>query len=286
MKKTLRTMAGAAILLAGASTLALAQTPGYAYQPGYGGAPAYGQPAYGQPAYGQPPAGSRPMGSPPIINCVQRRRPEPSSAARRRRRHRATAAARGGVGAAPVRRWAQSPAAQPAYGAPAYGGTYPPPAPATSGRYGTTSPATTIRTPASRSGQLRVPGSCSENQIGGSPMRWKLVAAAFALAAATTRRHSPRTEFRLEPRQRRDQPACDRVQRHQGDPDYSGTSRPPTCGITGRRRATHARRRMLGGPTYAPVAPGGAPLVLHSRTPLGLVSRRQSSGSARPRCPG
>ena len=58
MKRTLCTMAGAALLLAGASSLALAQTPGYAYQPGYGAAPAYGQPAYGQPAYGQPAYGT------------------------------------------------------------------------------------------------------------------------------------------------------------------------------------------------------------------------------------
>src|SRR5258708_8598518 len=58
MKRTLCTMAGAALLLAGAASLALAQTPGYAYQPGYGAAPAYGQPAYGQPAYGQPAYGT------------------------------------------------------------------------------------------------------------------------------------------------------------------------------------------------------------------------------------
>ena len=67
MMKTLCTMAGAAILLAGTSGFALAQYQSYSYQPGYA-QPAYGtayQPSYGstypppaygyqQPAYGYP----------------------------------------------------------------------------------------------------------------------------------------------------------------------------------------------------------------------------------------
>ena len=52
MKRTLYTMAGAAILVAGISSLALAQYQ--SYQPGYA-QPGYGQPAYGQPAYGANP---------------------------------------------------------------------------------------------------------------------------------------------------------------------------------------------------------------------------------------
>jgi hypothetical protein len=103
-------------------------------------------------------------------------------------------------------------------------------------------------------------------------MRWKFVAAAFALAAATAggaSAQNPNSDWSLG--------GGVGVSRHAtgfsgtlGDPDYSGTSRAPTLRDYGPARGYGTPGAgSLGGPTYAPVAPGyappsGAPLEYYS----------------------
>jgi hypothetical protein len=94
-------------------------------------------------------------------------------------------------------------------------------------------------------------------------MRWKFMVATFAFAAATATgafAQNPNSDWSLG--------GGTGIGRHatgfsgtQGDPDYySGTSRPPTLRDYGPARGYGTPGAgSLGGPTYAPVAPGYAP---------------------------
>jgi hypothetical protein len=102
-------------------------------------------------------------------------------------------------------------------------------------------------------------------------MRGKFVVAAFAFAAATAggaSAQTPNSDWSLG--------GGVGVGRHgtgfngtSGDPNYSGTSRPPTLRDYGPTPGMSRRRRLAGGPIYAPAAPSytppsGAPLEYYN----------------------
>jgi len=108
-----------------------------------------------------------------------------------------------------------------------------------------------------------MPGSRSGKEIERTdPMRWKLALAALAfpaIIASGASAQNPNSDWSLG--------GGTGIDRHatgssgtQGDPEYTGTSRPPTLRDYGPAPGYGAPGAgSLGGPPYAPVAPSYAP---------------------------